>query len=51
MAVTYTTVDQVANILGHVNGYFDASSTPTSTTIEKFINRCEDRIDNRTGHV
>jgi len=51
MATTYTTVDKVGNILGFPNGYFDATSTPTSTVIENFINRAEDRIDSRVTHA
>lgn len=51
MVTTYCTVDDVANVLGHVNGYFDANSTPTSTTITNFIERAESRIESRTGHA
>jgi len=50
MVATYCSVDDVANVLGHVDGYFDASSSPTDTTITKFIERAEARINNRTGH-
>lgn len=51
MAVTYTTADKVAQLLGFPAGYFTGSSTPTSTVVENFINRAEDQIDFSTGHA
>lgn len=51
MVATYTTVDKVGNALGFNDSFFDGSSTPTSTVITNFIERAEDRIDNRTGHA
>lgn len=51
MVVTYTTADKVAQLLGFPAGYFDGSSTPTSTVVENFINRAEDQVDFSTGHA
>lgn len=50
MVATYCSVANVANVLGHPSTFFDANSSPTSTTIENYINRAESRINNRTGH-
>ena len=50
MTTTYTTVDNVGNLLGFPDSYFDTQSTPSSTVIERFINRAEDRIDSVTNH-
>jgi hypothetical protein len=51
MAAIYCTVDDVANILGHPDGFFDVNSTPSSTTITKFIERAQDKIDSTTAHA
>lgn len=50
MAITYTTVNKVANKLGFPDGYFNGSSTPTTTVIENMIDEVESRIDDETGH-
>ncbi len=48
MTVTYTTVDNVAKLLGIT---IDATTTPSDTTTEMLINWAEDYIDNYTGHA
>lgn len=51
MTTTYATPDDVANALGFPAGYFTGASTPTTTVIERYINRAEDKIDLATGHA
>jgi len=51
MTTTYATSDDVASVLGFPTGYFTLTSTPTSTTVDKYINRAEDKIDFATGHA
>ena len=48
MTVTYTTADDVGALLGLT---IDATSKPTTTQVEKFINRKEDYIDDKSGHA
>jgi len=49
LAVTYTTHANVTAMLGISTR--SASTTPTDTTVETFINRAEDYIDQRLGHA
>lgn len=51
MAVEYTTVNRVGNVLGFPDGYFTGATTPTTTVIEDFINEAEDSVDEDTGHA
>lgn len=50
MATSYTTVAKVAALLGFPSTYFDANSTPTTSTVDSYIDMAEARIDEETGH-
>ncbi len=50
MAITYTTVAKVAQILGFASTYFNATSNPSSTIVESYIDAAESKLDDETGH-
>ena len=57
MTVTYTTAAKVASLLRLINmssqvrQTLDATTDPTSTEVENFINEAEDFIDKETNHA